>query len=115
MLKKTQDILKKFQREHEVFVDAQDAKSYWMITARPPKKGQEVHHTHRVKQYISGRDQEGNVLILVNPEINSNFIVEQWGAMETFDDFVEKALDRVLEDMEEYDQGLAEGCEPSCG
>jgi hypothetical protein len=113
MLRKTQDMLKKFQREHEVYVDAQDAKSYWMVTARPPKKGEEIHHTHRVKQYISGRDQEGNVLIIQNPEMNADFVTEQWGAMETFDDFVIKAMARILEDMEEYERG-GEGCD-TCG
>jgi hypothetical protein len=113
MLRKTQDMVKKFQREHEVSVDAQDATSCWMVTARPPKKGNEIHHAHRVKIYISGRDQEGTVLIIRNPEINADFVTEQWGAMETFDDFVIKAMGRILKDMEEYEKGR-EGCD-TCG
>jgi len=34
--------------------------------------------------------------------------------METIDKFVEKAFGRILQDKEEYDQGLQDSCETSC-
>lgn len=111
MLKKTKGLLDRFQQEHEVYLDANDAKSYWMVTARPPKKGEDIHHTHRMIQYISGLNQEGNVLVLANPEIDANFSVEQWGPMETFDDFITKAMSRILENMEDYEKGGGDSCD----
>ena len=42
--------------------------------------------------------------------ISENFSIENWGKMDTFDDFVDKALAQILADKEESDEGLKEGC-----
>jgi len=114
MLEKTQELIKKFERDHEVYLEARDEKSYWVLTARIPKKTGDVHHTHRMKQYVSSREQKGMVLVLPDPEGSKSFTVEDWGTMETIDKFVEKAFGRILQDKEEYDQGLQDSCETSC-
>ena len=101
--KKTEDLLKKFEQEHEVYVDARDQKAYWMITTKMPKKTDDLHNLHREKQYISGREQEGNVLIIQNPQVYENYTIEQWGPLETFDDFVNKALSAIKEDIVEWE------------
>ena len=66
---------------------------YWEVTAKMPKKIDDLHRLHRTKQYVTGREQDGNVLIIQNPEVYESYTVEQWGNFNTFDDFVEKGTD----------------------
>jgi hypothetical protein len=125
MIKNMKDHLKKFEQDHEIYVVARDVKSYWLVIARIPK-GQDSpvlnpydqpdrrHHRHRGKKFISGLNEEGNVLVFSDPDISENFSVENWGKMDTFDDFVEKALAQILADKEESDEGLKEGCGTGC-
>jgi len=120
MIKNIKDHLKKFEQDHEIYVDAQDAKSYWLVMARIPKKEDQdnlrnLHNLHRSKKYISGLNEEGNVLVFPNPEISENYSIENWGKMDTFNDFVEKALASILSEKEESDKGMKEGCGTSCG
>ena len=126
MIQNMKDYLKKFEQDHEIYVDAQDAKSYWLVMARIPKKQDSpdlnpydqpdrLHHLHRSKKYISGLNEEGNVLVFPDPEISENYSIENWGKMDTFDDFVEKALSDILAEKEESDKGMKEGCGTSCG
>jgi len=113
MTETIQELLKKFEQEHEVYIDAQDAKSYWMVNARLPKKQESLHNLHKARKYISSRNEEGSVLVLPNPAISDSYSIESWGTMNTFEDFVKKALDRILEDLAESDRG-GEGCESGC-
>jgi hypothetical protein len=103
MFEKTEKLLKKFEQDHEIYVEARDQKSYWEVTAKMPKKIDSLHRLHRTKKYISGREQEGNVLVLQNPEVYESYTVEQWGPMATFDDFVGKALSALKQDVIEYE------------
>ncbi len=125
MIKNMKDHLKKFEQDHEIYVDAQDAKSYWLVMARIPRKQDSpvlnpydqpdrLHHLHHAIKYISGLNEEGNVLVFSDPEISENFSIENWGKMDTFDDFVEKALAQILADKEESDEGSKEGCGTGC-
>ena len=59
-----------------------------------------LHHLHQGKKYVSGPNQDGSVLILPDPSISDAYLVESWGTMETFDDFVKKALASILADKE---------------
>ena len=119
------DRLKKFEQDYEIYVDAQDAKSYWFVVARIPKKQDSpvlnpydqpdrLHHVHRGKKYISGLNEEGNVLVFSDPEITENYSIENWGKMDTFDDFVDKALADILAEKEESEKGFKEGCGTGC-
>lgn len=101
MLEQTEKRLKKFQKEHEIYLSAQDLKSYWAVTTRIPQKGKAAH---RVRSYVTSREEEGNVLVLPDPDISGNYTVENWGKMNTFDDYLNKALDRILEDLDEFEQ-----------
>jgi hypothetical protein len=115
MDEKVKDVLEKFKQDHDVYVDAQDLKSYWLVHARLPKQPGGQHSGHAGKKYVSSRNDEGTVLILTNPEISDSYVLESWGVMETFDDFVNKALTRILEDMDETSRGATGSCETSCG
>jgi hypothetical protein len=116
MWEKTQQLLKKFEQDYEVYVDATDALTYWIIHARIPKSQEEgLHHLHIGKKYISGPNQDGNVLILPDPRISDAYQVESWGKMESFDDFVKKALASILADRNAADEGQEKGCGTSCG
>jgi hypothetical protein len=112
----TTDLLKRFERDYEVYVDATDALTYWIVYARVPK-GQEkgIHHMHHGRKYVSGPNQDGNVLILPDPSVSDAYIVESWGPMATFDDFVKKALASILATKKAEDAGLEGGCGSSCG
>jgi len=107
--------LKKFEQEHEIYVDAQDLLNYWTITARIPKKGDDVHSTHYMRQFITARHETGVVIVLPDPEVYMTYSVEDWGRLESLDDFVDKALPRILADKEESDAGAQESCGKSCG
>jgi hypothetical protein len=88
---KTQQLLKKFEQDYEVNVDATNALTYWIIHARIPKSQEEgLHHLPLGKKYISGPNQDGNVLILPDPRISDAYQVESSGTMESSDDFAKK-------------------------
>jgi hypothetical protein len=114
MEEKTQELLKKFEQDYEVYVSATDKQTYWIIYARIPKgKAQGVHNLHTARKYISGPNQEGNVLILPDPDNSDAYLAESWGTMETIDDFIKKSLPHILADKEASDQN--EGtCGASC-
>jgi hypothetical protein len=115
MLEKTQQLLKKFEEEHEVYVDATDSQYYWVMHARIPKGQEEgLHHLHLGKKYISGPNQDGSILILTDPRISDAYQVESWGTIKSFDDFVKKGLARILADKDAIEKGQEEGCGTSC-
>lgn len=115
MREQTQQLLKKFEEDYEIYVNATDALSYWIFYARIPRGGEnETHHMHHGKKYVSGPNEEGNVLVLPDPMISDSYVVESWGKMESFDDFVKKGLARVLSDKNAPDKGQVEGCGTSC-
>ena len=107
MAESVKERLKKFEREHEVYVDAEDEKAYWIITAKIPEKAK---HAHRMKQYIGAINANGSVVVIDNPIQSENYYVEQWDNIGTFDDFLERGFRRILEDIEEYDSGSKATC-----
>jgi hypothetical protein len=111
MLKKTEDLLKKFEQEHEIYVEARDQKSYWEVTAKMPKKIDGLHRLHRTKKYVTGREQDGSVLIIQNPEVYETYTVEKWGTLPTFDAFVNKVLVALQQDIVEYETDCKSGDE----
>jgi hypothetical protein len=117
MKEATQQLLKKFEQDYEVYVSATDALTYWLVYARVPKgHGEgEVHHLHHGKKYVSGPNQEGSVLVLSDPFVSDAYSVESWGPMESFDEFVKKALASILAEKNAADAGQQEGCGSSCG
>jgi hypothetical protein len=105
------DLLKKFEQEHEIYVSAQDALTFWVVNARIPKK-EERHHYSR--KYVSGPNELGNVIIFQNHESSDAYTAENWGTIKTFNDFVKKSLDAILKDKEEFDLNKKEECGTSC-
>jgi hypothetical protein len=114
MQEATREILKKFEQDHEVYVDAQNLETYWVINARIPKRTETLHHVHRGRRYITTRNQGGSVLIVPHPEVSDAYFVESWGEMDTFEEFVDRTLVHILEDMNAAEQGEAEGCGTGC-
>jgi hypothetical protein len=99
--------LKKFEQDHEVYVEARDEKSYWIITAKIPEKGK---NAHRMKQYIGAINAKGSVVVIDNPRISENYHVEQWDGVTTFESFLERGFKRILEDIEEYQNSPGKSC-----
>ena len=114
MLEKTRELIKKFEQDHEIYLSATDALTYWVIYARVTRGEQSTSHPHHGKKFVSGPGQDGNVLVLRDPFVSDIYSVESWGPMETIDDFVKKGLARILSDKDEADKGQEEGCGTSC-
>lgn len=111
MQQKIPELLKKFEQDHEIYVSAQNAQTFWMVNARIPKK-QESHH--RSRKYVSGPNEKGNVLIFPDYQRSDAYVTENWGLLKTFEEFVQKALTSLLSEKEEYDLKQQEGCGASC-
>ena len=58
---------------------------------------------------------DGNVLVMNGPELTGKFFMETWKKPQSFYEFVDMALKRILEEKESVDQGSVEGCGTSCG
>ena len=115
MQERTRELLKKFEQDYEIYVSATEALTYWIIYARVRRAGVEgTHHLHHGMKYVSGPGQDGNVLVLRDPFVSDAYSVEVWGPMETIDDFVRKALARIIADKTATEKGVAEGCGTSC-
>jgi hypothetical protein len=116
MREAAKELLKKFEQDNDISVGATDALTYWILHVRAPRGDkEEILHTHHGKKYISGPNEDGNVLILPNPAVSDAYLAESWGKMDTIDDFVKKGLERILSDWKAADQGQEEGCGTSCG
>jgi hypothetical protein len=117
MEEKTRELLRQFEQDHEISVGATEALTYWVVYARIQQAHEEgPHHMHHGIKYVSGPNEEGNVLVMRNPFVSNAYSGESWGPMKTIDDFVKKALDRILADKGAAEKGQEEGCgTPSCG
>jgi len=111
MQKEIPEILKKFELDHEVIVSAQDAQTFWVVDGRLPKKQESHHHS---RKYVSGPNEDGNVIIFPDHERSDAYLTENWGTMKSFRDFIDKALAAILRDKEDIEQKLQEGCGASC-
>jgi hypothetical protein len=117
MQEKTLELIKKFEQDNEIYVSATEALTYWVVYARVQRDQEEgaTHHLHHGRKYVSGPNEDGNVLILRDAFVSDAYTAESWGPIETIDDFVNKALARILEDKDEAGRGVEEGCGTSCG
>jgi hypothetical protein len=116
MQEKTRELINKFEEDYEICVSAIESMTSWIIYARVPRNlAGETYHLDDGKKYVSGPNDEGNVLILPVPRISGTCLVESWGPMETIDDFVKKALVQIVTDKNATDKGQEEGCGTSCG
>jgi len=116
MQETTQELIKKFEQDYEIPVSVTEALTYWVVYARiPHDAAEETRHLHHGRKYVSGPNEDGNVLILGNPFVSDTYNAESWGPMGTVDDFVKKVLDRILADRNAADNGQEEGCGTSCG
>jgi hypothetical protein len=107
MEKKAEELLKKFEQDHEIYVSAQDAQTVWVVNARIPK-GQGSHHYSR--KYVSGPNEQGNVIIFQNYEISDAYIAENWGTIASYEEFLNRALTSILKQKTESDMGEGEEC-----
>jgi len=115
MQEKTRELINKFEHDYEIYVSATDALTYWIVYARVPRGRTEGTHNmnHGIK-YVSGPNEEENVLILRDPYVSDVYSVESRGPMETIDDFVKKALAPILADRIAAKEPPEEGCGISC-
>jgi hypothetical protein len=116
MQEKTRELLKKFQEENEIYVSATEALTYWVVYARvtrSPSAG--TSHPHHGIKYVTGPNEDGNVLVMREPFASDVYSAESWGPMATIDDFVKLALEQILVDKNAADKGQEEGCGTSCG
>lgn len=116
MQETTQELIKKFEQDYEIPVSVTEALTYWVVYARVPRNAAEgTRHLHHGRKYVSGPNEDGNVLVLMDPFVSDTYSGESWGPMETVDDFVKLALARILADKNAANNGEEEGCGTSCG
>jgi hypothetical protein len=116
MQEKTRELIKKFEQDYEISVSATEALTYWVVYARIQKTHEEgPHHLHHGIKYVSGPNEDGNVLILRDPSVSDAYSAESWAPLETIDDFVRKALAQILVEKNAAEKGQEEGCGTSCG
>ncbi len=116
MKEETSGLLKKFEQDNEVYVSATEALTYWVVYARIPQVHEEgPHHMHHGIKYISGPNEEGNVLVMKEPFVSNAYSAESWGPMKTIDEFVKKALAQILSEKAAAEKGQEGGCGTSCG
>jgi hypothetical protein len=116
MQEKTRELIKKFEQDYEIPVSATEALTYSVVYARIQKTHEAgAHHLHHGIKYVSGPNEDDNVLILRDPSVSDAYSAESWGPMGTIDDFVRKALAQILVDKNAADKGQEEGCGTSCG
>jgi len=115
MKESTLTLIKKFEQDYEIYVSATEALTYWVVYARvtrSPSAGSS--HPHHGIKYVTGPNEDGNVLVLRDPFISDQYSVESWGKMETIDDFVNKALAQLLVDKNAAERGESEECGAGC-
>jgi len=110
----TRELVKKFEQEHEIYLGVSDNLTFWIVTARIPKKGEQGSHRHVGMKYISGPAMAGNVLVLPDPDRSDAAYAESWEPMGTIDDFVAQALPRILSDQDAAEQAENAGCGTGC-
>lgn len=116
MKETTLELMEKFEHDYEIYVSATEALTYWVVYARVRNVREDrPHHVHHGIKYVSGPNEEGNVLVLRDPFVSDAYSVESWGPMETIDDFVKKALAQIIADKTAAEKGTEEGCGSSCG
>ena len=115
MQQKTLELLKKFQEENEIYVSATDLLTYWVVFARIQMQHEEgPHHMHHGIRFVTGPEEEGNVLVMRDPEKSDQYSAESWGPMATIDDFAKKALAQILVEKGAIERGEAKECGTSC-
>jgi hypothetical protein len=115
MKEATLGLISRFEQDNQINVSVTEVLTYWVVYARIPRVHEEgAHHMHHGIKYVTGPNEDGYVLVLHDPFVSDAYSVESWGPMETTDDFVKKALARILEERN-AEKGQEGGCGTSCG
>ena len=89
MQEKTEQLIKKTGQDYNVQIRGTDALTNWVISARVPRSIADGQ-LQPGKKYMAGPAQNGNVLIMQDPQVSDACTVESWGPMKTIDDFMKK-------------------------
>ncbi|MFA6362904.1 hypothetical protein [Methanoregula sp.] len=104
MQKKTEELIKKFEQDYEINVGVTETLTSWTVFAQIQEKSETGFHTRHIgKRYVTGPNANGKVQIFSDPRNSEAYTVESWGKMELCDEFVEKALARILVDRDAAD------------
>jgi len=115
MREKTQALLQKFEQDHEINVGVTETLTSWSIFAQMQEKTKTGFDTRHIgKRYVTGPNENGKVRIFSDIRNSDAYEEESWGTMELCDDFVEKALARILADKIAMDREGADVCTTRC-
>lgn len=110
------ELIKKFEDDSGVFISATEALTYWSVYARVLRRPAEgTHPLHHGIKFVTGPDEDGNMLILRDPFITDADSGKSRGPMETTDDFVKTALTCIPAERNAAKKGQEEGCGTICG
>jgi hypothetical protein len=107
MQKKTIDLIKKFENDHDVTIDPHEQVNWWDVTVWMTK----VVKSPRIwgRKFITTPGAMGEVLVIRSPQSNDIYTQESWGKIDSFDEFVEKVLARITSSPLEEDEECACG------
>ena len=115
MREETQALLKKFEQDHEINVGVTETLISWSVFAEMHEKTMTGFNTRHIgKRYVTGPNENGRVRIFSDIRNSDAYEEESWGTMELCDDFVKKALARILEDKTAMDREGADVCTTRC-
>jgi len=115
MREKTLALLKKFEQDYEINVGVTETPTSWTIFAQMQENTETGFHTRHIgKRYVTGPNENGTVRIFSDVRNSDAYEEESWGPMELCDDFVEKALARILADKIAMDREGADVCTTRC-
>ncbi len=98
MKQTTKDKIKAFEIANDAKVETDEGAPYWTVTIWLKEK---VKNTNRfavlATKYISTLDSGGGVIAFRHPGKGDTYRVETWEGIDSFDAFVLKSLERVIE------------------
>lgn len=118
---KTFEMVKQFEKKHNVRVEVHELHEhpvFWEVTVWMTKTADYEKVTGKPdlpriwgRKYLTTPTAGGQVLVIRNPQKSDTFTAESWGALPSYDSFVEKVLDRVKESpLDEDFSTLCEEC-----
>lgn len=122
MQKPTIEMVKAFEKAHDVRVEAHESHEhpiYWEVTVWMTKTADYEWMTGKKdvprvwgRKYLTTPTASGQVMVMKNPQRSNAFTLETWGSLASYDEFVKKVLDQVKENPLEIDcRTYLEECE----
>ncbi|MDD1680826.1 MAG: hypothetical protein LUQ35_04380 [Methanoregula sp.] len=112
----TLELIKKIEKDTEIPLSATEALTCRIAYARVPQiPADGTQYLHHGIQFVTGLNEDGNVLILCDPFASDTYSVKPPGADGDINEFMKNALTRIPAERNAAAKEQEEGCGTSCG